>query len=171
MPVHNIFSPKYETIAPEELKALQLRRLQDTVMRVYYRVPFYRKKMDDLGVTPDDIRSLDDIRRLPFTTKADLRDNYPFGLFRRSGRRGCTDTRLLRNHGQTDGGGLYRPRSQYVAGTCRTDGDGSRDHECRHGPDRFRLRPFHRRFRPPLWLRTGGRVSDTGIFRQYGAPV
>lgn len=81
MPVHNIFSPKYETIGPEELKTLQLRRLQDTVMRVYYRVPFYRKKMDDLGVTPDDIKSLDDIRRLPFTTKADLRDNYPFGLF------------------------------------------------------------------------------------------
>jgi phenylacetate-CoA ligase len=79
--MHRIFSPKYETIEREELAALQLRRLQETVMRVYYRVPFYRRKMDELGVTPDHIRSLDDIRRLPFTTKADLRDNYPFGLF------------------------------------------------------------------------------------------
>jgi len=78
---HRIFSPKYETISREELRALQLRRLQETVMRVYYRVPFYRKKMDSLKVTPDHIKSLDDIRRLPFTTKTDLRDNYPFGLF------------------------------------------------------------------------------------------
>ncbi len=78
---HRIFSPKYETMERDELEALQLRRLQDTVMRVYYRVPFYRRKMDELKVTPDDIRSLDDVRRLPFTVKSDLRDNYPFGLF------------------------------------------------------------------------------------------
>ncbi|MFA6472116.1 MAG: phenylacetate--CoA ligase [Candidatus Latescibacterota bacterium] len=78
---HRVFSPKYETITREELNALQLRRLQDTVMRVYYRVPFYRRKMDELKVTPDDIKSLDDVRRLPITLKSDLRDNYPFGLF------------------------------------------------------------------------------------------
>ena len=78
---HRIFSPKYETMEAAELETLQLQRLQDTVMRVYYRVPFYRRRMDECGVTPDDIKSLDDIRRLPFTTKADLRDNYPFGLF------------------------------------------------------------------------------------------
>ena len=81
MPEHRIFSPKYETIAREDLAALQLRRLQDTVMRAYYRVPLYRRKMDALGVTPDSIRSLDDLRRLPFTVKNDFRDNYPFGLF------------------------------------------------------------------------------------------
>ena len=78
---HRIFSPKFETMDAAELETLQLQRLQDTVMRVYYRVPFYRNKMDQCGVTPDDIKSLDDIRRLPFTTKADLRENYPFGLF------------------------------------------------------------------------------------------
>ncbi len=78
---HRIFSPKYETMDRGELRELQLRRLQDTVMRAYYRVPFYRKKMDDTGVRPDDIKTLDDIRRLPFTNKSDLRDNYPFGLF------------------------------------------------------------------------------------------
>lgn len=76
-----IFNPKYETMERDELQALQLRRLQNTVMRVYYRVPFYRRKMDDLRVTPDNIQSLDDIRRLPLTTKNDLRENYPFGLF------------------------------------------------------------------------------------------
>jgi len=79
--VHRIFSPKYETMERWELRSLQLRRLQDTVMRAYYRVPFYRKKMDELGVTPDSIKSLDDIRRLPLTVKSDLRDNYPFDLF------------------------------------------------------------------------------------------
>jgi phenylacetate-CoA ligase len=81
MSIHRIYSPKYEAISREELEHLQLRRLQDTVIRVYYRVPFYRRKMDELRVTPDDIKTLDDIRRLPFTTKLDLRDNYPFGLF------------------------------------------------------------------------------------------
>jgi len=81
MAIHKIFNPKYETISREELETLQLRRLQDTVMRVYYRVPFYRRKMDELKVTPDDIKTLKDIRRLPVTTKGDLRDNYPFDLF------------------------------------------------------------------------------------------
>jgi len=78
---HRILSPKYETMERDELEALQLRRLQDTVMRSYYRVPFYRSQMDGVGVSPDDIRTLADIRRLPFTNKTDLRDNYPFGLF------------------------------------------------------------------------------------------
>jgi len=81
MAIHKIFNPKYETISREELETLQLRRLQDTVMRVYYRVPFYRRKMDECKVSPDDIKTLKDIRRLPVTTKGDLRDNYPFGLF------------------------------------------------------------------------------------------
>lgn len=67
---HRIFSLKYETMEREELRALQLRRQQDTVMRVYYRVPFYRRKMDELRITPDDIRSLDDIRFLPFSTSS-----------------------------------------------------------------------------------------------------
>lgn len=53
---------------------------QKTVERVYHDTPFYRKKMQELGVTPDDINSIDDIVKLPFTTKYDLRDNYPFGL-------------------------------------------------------------------------------------------
>jgi len=81
MTIHRIFNPGCETISRNELEQLQLWRLKDTVMKVYYRVPFYRRKMDEAKVTPDHIRTLDDIRRLPVTTKDDLRDNYPFGLF------------------------------------------------------------------------------------------
>ena len=70
-----------ETMPRGEIRALQLKKLQHTVRWCYDRVPYYHQIMDKAGVTPDQIRTLDDIRRLPFTTKADLRDNYPFGLF------------------------------------------------------------------------------------------
>ncbi len=63
------------------LGELQLSRLQAMVARAHERVPLYRRRLDERGVTPEDIRSLDDIARLPFTLKADLRDTYPFGLF------------------------------------------------------------------------------------------
>lgn len=64
-----------------ELEQLQLERLQSTIHRVYMNVPFYRKRFDSLGIDPDDFGRLEDIRRLPFTTKDDLRNNYPYGLF------------------------------------------------------------------------------------------
>lgn len=76
-----MFNPQVERMEQSELKALQLQRLQKTVERCYHNSPFYRQKMDALGVRPEDIRQLDDLRRLPFTNKTDLRDNYPFGLF------------------------------------------------------------------------------------------
>ena len=70
-----------ETISRDELVALQLKRLQETVKRVYEKVEPYRRKMEEAGVKPEDIKSLQDLRRLPFVTKQDMRDNYPFGLF------------------------------------------------------------------------------------------
>lgn len=76
-----IWNEKYETMPRGELEALQLTRLQALVERVYATVPYYRQKMDDAGVSPGDIKTLQDIKRLPFTTKEDLRKNYPFGLF------------------------------------------------------------------------------------------
>jgi phenylacetate-CoA ligase len=76
-----IWNEKDETMPREELEVLQLKRLQAQVERVYVTVPYYRQKMDDAGVAPGDIKSLQDIRHLPFTTKEDLRKNYPFGLF------------------------------------------------------------------------------------------
>lgn len=72
---------KEETFSREEMNALQLERLKETVNRVYEKVPPYRAKMDKIGLKPEDIKSLDDLKRLPFVTKQDLRDNYPFGLF------------------------------------------------------------------------------------------
>ena len=70
-----------ETLPRKELRELQLERLKAVVERVYERVPFYKKKFDQAGVKPGDIKDLRDIRNLPFTTKDDLRDNYPFGMF------------------------------------------------------------------------------------------
>ena len=72
---------KEETLSRAEMEALQLERLQETVKRVYEKVPYYRAKMQEAGVTPDDILSLADLQKLPFTTKQDMRDTYPFGLF------------------------------------------------------------------------------------------
>ena len=72
---------KEETLTRNEIEALQLERLKETVARVYEKVPAYRKKMEDAKLSPEDIKSLDDLKRLPFTTKQDLRDNYPYGLF------------------------------------------------------------------------------------------
>ncbi len=70
-----------ECMAREELEQLQLERLEATLRRVYMNVPFYRKSFDELGIDLDEIQSVDDLRRLPFTTKDDLRENYPYGLF------------------------------------------------------------------------------------------
>ena len=72
---------KMETLEREEMEELQLERLRETVARVYDKVAPYRKKMDEAGVKPEDIKSLTDLAKLPFVTKQDLRDNYPFGLF------------------------------------------------------------------------------------------
>ena len=76
-----IYSEEFETLPREVLEALQLKRLKQVVQRVYHTVGFYRKAFDKAGVTPDDIKTLDDLRRFPFTTKQDLRENYPFGMF------------------------------------------------------------------------------------------
>ena len=75
------WEPDKECIQADELKQIQLERLQSTLYRVGTHVPFYRKKFTELICNYDDIRSLDDLRRLPFTEKQDLRDNYPYGLF------------------------------------------------------------------------------------------
>ncbi|MGF3495285.1 MAG: phenylacetate--CoA ligase family protein [Methanothrix sp.] len=75
------WQPKLELMERSELEELQLRRLRKTVEQVYRNVPFYHRKMTEMGITPHDINSLRDIEKLPMTRKTDLRDNYPFGLF------------------------------------------------------------------------------------------
>jgi phenylacetate-CoA ligase len=76
-----IHDPACETMPREQLRALQAERLRALILYVYERVPFYRERFDELGIDPAAIRSLDDLSRLPFTLKSDLRDHYPFGLF------------------------------------------------------------------------------------------
>ena len=76
-----IFNPSAETLSRDEIHEIQSRELREVTKRVYDNVPFYRKKMDALGVKPEDIKTAEDIKYLPFTEKNDLRDNYPFGLF------------------------------------------------------------------------------------------
>ena len=75
-----IYDKKTETMSRRSMAALQLKRLKEIVKYAYDRVPFYRKKYDEAGVKPSDIKTLEDIRKLPFVTKSDLRDNYPYGL-------------------------------------------------------------------------------------------
>ncbi|MEK6742088.1 MAG: phenylacetate--CoA ligase [Nitrospirota bacterium] len=70
-----------ECMDRKELEQLQLERLESTLNRVYLNVPFYLKKFDEMGFNPDDLSSLDDLGKLPFTAKSDLRENYPYGLF------------------------------------------------------------------------------------------
>lgn len=76
-----IWNPEYETMPRHQLEELQLQRLKWSLNWAYERVPFYRKKFDEAGVKPGKIQSLADIRHFPFTSKADLRESYPFGMF------------------------------------------------------------------------------------------
>ena len=76
----NYYQPEIECASPEQIKSWQDERLVETVRRVYHDVPYYKQKMDEAGVSPDDIKSTADLYKLPFLTKTDLRDAYPYGL-------------------------------------------------------------------------------------------
>jgi phenylacetate-CoA ligase len=77
----NYFNEEFETLPRPALEALQLKRLQQVTERVYHNVPFYHQSFDSAGIPPNAIKCLADLRRLPFTTKQDMRDSYPYGLF------------------------------------------------------------------------------------------
>jgi len=77
---NRIWNPEFECLPVEAIRELQLKRLQETVRRVEEKVPFYKNRLREAGLNSDRIRSLDDLRRIPFTTKDDLRDHYPYGL-------------------------------------------------------------------------------------------
>lgn len=76
-----IWNESSECMGREEMRELQNKRLRTTIERVYHNSTFYRARMQELGITPNDIETIDDLVKLPFTIKTDLRDNYPFGLF------------------------------------------------------------------------------------------
>lgn len=76
-----IWNRHFECMERQELRKVQSERLKETVERVYFNVPYYRNKMQEAGLGPESIQTIDDLHKLPFTTKQDLRDNYPFNLF------------------------------------------------------------------------------------------
>ncbi len=76
-----IYRPDVECAERDAIRALQLEKLQRQVRYTYDKVPYYRRRMDEMGVHPDDVRTLDDVRRLPFTDKSALRETFPFGMF------------------------------------------------------------------------------------------
>lgn len=107
-----IYEAEFESMVAAELRSLQSERLIEVVGRVYDGVDFYRRKLDEAGVKPGDVSSVDDITKLPITYKKDLRDNYPFGLF------GVPRTRLSRVHASS--GTTGKPT---VVGYTRDDVD------------------------------------------------
>lgn len=104
------FWQKEEIMPREEIEKLQMKRLKDTVKNAYDNVPFYRQKLKESGVHPDDIKKREDITKLPFTTKEDLKENYPFGLF------AVSPEELVRLH--TSSGTSGKPK---VVGYTRKD--------------------------------------------------
>lgn len=76
-----IWNRHFECMDRQDLRKVQSERLRETVERVYFNVPYYRNKMQEAGIGPESIQTIDDLNKLPFTTKQDLRDNYPFNLF------------------------------------------------------------------------------------------
>ncbi len=78
--MENYYQPEIECASREQIKAWQDERLVKQVKHVYDNVPYYRKKMEEKGLTPEDIQSTEDLHKLPFLTKDDLRDAYPYGL-------------------------------------------------------------------------------------------
>ena len=111
-----IRDPKIECMSRDEMTALQSERLVRQVKNVYENVAFYRKKMDDMGVEPGDIKGIEDIGKLPFTTKEDLRANYPFGLVAVPQEK--IGTGNIRNDRETDPGLLYRKRCRCMGRVC-----------------------------------------------------
>ena len=108
----NYFDEAIETLSREKLKALQGERLAKTVRRVYDNVPYYRERMGRAGIGPDDIKSVEDLSKLPFTCKQDLRDTYPYGLF------ACSMDEVVRIHASSGTTG-----KQTVVGYTRNDID------------------------------------------------
>ena len=113
-----------ETASRDEIASVQTKRLKRTLQNVYENVPLYRRKFDAAGVSPLDFKHLDDLKHFPFTTKHDLRENYPFGMF------AVPRERVLRVHASS---GLLGnvPSSATLAGTSI------------HGPSLLRVRCEH----------------------------
>ena len=165
---HNrIWNEQYETMAEDELRQLQLERLQSTLHRVSKNVRFYKNLFKEKGISPADISDLSDISKLPFTVKADLRDNYPYGMF------AVPLREVVRIHSSSGTTGKptvvgYTRRdlelwSELVA-RFLTAGGGDRR---RCGPGSVRIWAFYRRLRAALRRGKNRRVCYSDFFRQH----
>ncbi len=162
-----IYNEEFETLPREVLEALQLKRLKQVVQRVYHTVGFYRRAFDEAGVQPDDIKTLDDLKKFPFTTKQDLRDNYPFGMFavpmssvvRLHASSGTTGRSTVVGYTKRDidTWSELMARCFVAAGLTKND----------MHPQRLRLRPVHRRARGPLRGREAGGERHSHVRRQH----
>lgn len=108
-----MFSPEIETAKREDIRALQLERLKKIVAYAYERVPMYRQRFDAIGLKPEHIRTLADIRHIPYTTKDDLRDHYPYGMF------AVPMKKIIRLHASSGTTGKPRRERLYAQGPRR----------------------------------------------------
>ncbi len=164
------WEPDKECMDREELEQLQLERLQSTLNRVYAHVPFYRKKFDALGISPEEIGSLSDLSRLPFTTKEDVRGNYPYGLFavplrevvRIHASSGTTETSSVVGYTRNDIDHVEQAGGPHPR---RRRGD-----EGRRRPGLVPLRAVHGGVRAALRRGAARRLGDPGVQRQHRPP-
>ena len=155
---------RIEIASRDEIAALQLERMKWSVRHAYENSAFYRKRFDEHGVHPDDLQTLADLAKFPFTVKQDLRDTYPFGMF------AVPREQLVRIHGssghhrQADGGRLHQERHRHLGGPDRPLDPRLGRPARRHRARRLRLRPLHRRARGALRRRAAGlhRGADLG---------
>ena len=157
-----------ERASRDELRSLQLQRMQWSLKHAYDNVPHYRRAFDAKGVRPEDLRELADLARFPFTVKSDLRDNYPFGLF------AVPKERIARLHASSGTTGKPTVVGYTLADidtwanlVARFDPRGRRASR-RHGPHRLRLRPLHRRPRRALRRRARRLHGDPDVGRADG---
>ena len=144
----------------QQLRRLQSQRLSEIVKLAYENVPLHRGRMDKLGVKPSDIKSIDDISKLPFTQKTDLRDTYPYGMF------AVPSSEVVRLHassGTTGYAGLAR--------VCHEGFGDVRGQPRRFYAGLFRLWAFYRRFGIARRSRGNGMHCHTCFRRKYRAPA
>ncbi len=160
---------EFERMDREELEQLQLERLESTLSRVYMNVPFYHKKFDEVGFEPDDFRSMDDLRKLPFTSKDDLRDNYPYGMF------AVPLREVVRVHASSGTTGMSTVVGYTKNDISRWADPGGENpyrrwgHQGRRCPDRFWLWTLYRWVRSALWCGEDRRFGDSHFQRKYPA--
>ena len=154
-----------ERASRDELQALQLERLKWSLQHAYDNVPHYRAAFDAAGVHPDDLKTLADLAKFPFTDKKTLRDNYPFGLF------AVPREQVVRIHassgttGKADRGRLHPERHRHLGRRGGALDPRRRRPRRRHGAHRLRLRPVHRRPGRALRRRAPGLHRDPDVGR------